>query len=474
MSSRWTDALRHALPLRLGLWYAGLFTVGSIALLVVTYSLLSTTLARRDHEVLEDMLVRYRSEYQRAGLKGLDALVDADESEGRHERLLVRVAGPQPELEHSAHPPSWGAFDLSRLDDPAGQARGWMSIESPDGGVLEVGTARLAGGVVVQVGRSSHVRDELLGNFRAHTIEVAIALVLLALGGGIAIAYGALAPVRDMQATAGTILQTKRYTARVPTRGTRDPLDQLGARINEMLGQIETLVGGMRGALDNVAHDLRTPLTRFRNVAESALTSGRSGAAEEALARAVEEADRVGATLTALMDVSEAEAGTMRLNREHVALDTVVREAMALYEDEADDRRLSLTRTGSPELTLWADRTRLRQVVANLIENAVKYTEPGGGVVIEAVDLGHAIALTVRDTGIGIAPEHLPLVWDRLYRADPARSPRGLGLGLSLVKAIVEAHGGHVSASSAIGGGSVFTVTLPTARPQDPHPLTSS
>jgi signal transduction histidine kinase len=145
---------------------------------------------------------------------------------------------------------------------------------------------------------------------------------------------------------------------------------------------------------------------------------------------------------------------------------------MALHEDEADDRRLSLTWTGSPELTLLADRTRLRQVVANLIENAVKYTEPGGGVVIEAVDLGHAIALTVRDTGIGIAPEHLPLVWDRLYRADPARSPRGLGLGLSLVKAIVEAHGGHVSASSAIGGGSVFTVTLPTARPQDP--LTSS
>ena len=85
MSSRWSDAVRHALPLRLGLWYAGLFTLGSVALLVVTYSLLSATLARRDHEVLNDMLLRYRSEYQRAGLKGLDALMDADEGEGRHD-----------------------------------------------------------------------------------------------------------------------------------------------------------------------------------------------------------------------------------------------------------------------------------------------------------------------------------------------------------------------------------------------------
>ena len=469
MFSRWSDALRHALPLRLGLWYAGLFTLGSVALLAVTYSLLSTTLARRDHEVLEDMLARYRIEYQRGGLNGLRALMDADEGEGLHEQLLVRMGGPQPELERSTHPPSLAAFDLSRLDDPATRKGGWLSIDSPDdSSVLEVGTSQLGNGVFVQVGRSSRVRDELVANFRAHAIEVAIALVLLALGGGVVIAYGALAPVRDMQATASTILRTKRYTARVPTRGTRDPLDQLGERINEMLSQIDALVVGMKGALDNVAHDLRTPLTRLRNVAEEALTTGQSGAAAEALARAVEEADRVAATLTALMDVSEAEAGTMRLNREDVALETIVGEATSLHEDEAEDRGLTLTVNVPPALRAWADRTRMRQVVANLIENAVKYTEPGGRISVEAVDRGGEIALTVRDTGIGIAPEHLPLVWDRLYRADPARSARGLGLGLSLVKAIVEAHGGHVSASSAIGGGSNFTVTLPTARPQGP------
>src|SRR5678816_1142596 len=105
-----------------------------------------------------------------------------DRGEGLHERLLVRLVGPQPELEHSTQPPSLGAFDLSRLDDPAAQSDGWMSIESPDDrSVLEVGTARLGAGVLVQGGRSSRVRDELLGNFRAHTIEVAIALVLLAL-----------------------------------------------------------------------------------------------------------------------------------------------------------------------------------------------------------------------------------------------------------------------------------------------------
>ena len=176
------------------------------------------------------------------------------------------------ELVYFAHPPGWAAFDLSALDDRSRVSSGWTSLVSPvDGSILEVGTEVLHDGVTIQVGRSSHVRDELLAHFRARAMEVGAALVLAAVLGGLLIAYVALAPVRSMEATTQAILETRRFDARVVTRGTRDPLDQLGARINEMLGQIQTLLTGMRGALDNVAHDLRTPLTRFRNVAELAL-----------------------------------------------------------------------------------------------------------------------------------------------------------------------------------------------------------
>jgi signal transduction histidine kinase len=463
MSSRWRDALRHALALRLGLWYAGLFAVSAAALLLATYVLLGRALANQDHDVLASMLTRYASEYQRAGLPGLRRMVELDASEGRHERLLVRVAGRQAELIYFAQPPGWSAFDLSRLDGPEVGADGWATIANPrDRSALEVGTAHLGGGVIVQVGRSSHVRDELLANFRARAFIVGAILAVIAALGAMVIASAALAPVRSMAATASTILQTRRFDARVPVRGTADPLDRLGARINEMLAEIAASLAGMRGALDNVAHDLRTPLTRFRNVAEAALTSGEPAKMHEGLITAVEEADRLGATLTALMDISEAETGTMRLTRTVIPVAQVVEEAASLHQDEAEERGIAIEAAIPTALTVFADHTRLRQVLSNLVENAVKYTAAGGRVTVTASGAGGDATIVVADTGVGIAARDLPLIWDRLYRADPSRSARGLGLGLSLVKAVVDAHGGRVAVSSTPGEGSRFSVTLPT------------
>jgi signal transduction histidine kinase len=136
---------------------------------------------------------------------------------------------------------------------------------------------------------------------------------------------------------------------------------------------------------------------------------------------------------------------------------------MDLYADEAEDKGLALASHVPDGLAVTADRTRLRQVLANLIENAVKYTAAGGRIDIDGAVEAGGVVLTVRDTGMGIAETDLPHVWDRLFRADASRSARGAGLGLSLVKAIVEAHGGRVGVTSRVGQGSAFTVTLPAA-----------
>ena len=159
----------------------------------------------------------------------------------------------------------------------------------------------------------------------------------------------------------------------------------------------------------------------------------------------------------------------MTLHREPLSLAVIVSQAISLHEDEADDRGVALAANVDPSLSLSADRTRLRQVLANLIENAVKYTNPGGRVTIDTAATDDQVVVTVRDTGIGIAAADLPYVWDRLYRADTSRSARGLGLGLSLVKAIVEAHGGRVTASATPGQGSAFSISLPVEpAPQAP------
>jgi signal transduction histidine kinase len=471
MSSRWSEGLRSALTLRLGLWYAGLFAVSAAVLLTFTYLLLGRALAAQDREVLESMLQRYGSAYQRSGLAGLRTLVDADESEGRHERLLVRVTNDKAEIVYFAQPPGWSGFDLTALDDRAARA-GWIEIDNPvDGSSLEVGTRPLPHGLTVQIGRSSRVRDEVLTHFRARAVEVGFVVAIIAIAGGAFVGYLALSPVRALEATTHAILETGRFDARVATRGTRDPFDQLGGSINTMLARIERLVRGMREALDNVAHDLRTPLTRLRNVAESTLDAEDPEALRDGLARTLDEADRVSATLTALMDISEAETGTLRLTPEPLHVAAVVEEALSLHADDAEDRGIAIASRIDPDLMIVADRTRLRQVVANLIENAVKYSDAGGRVDLEAEPsaAGSSVTLTVRDTGAGIAAADLPFVWDRLFRGDTSRSPRGLGLGLSLVKAIVEAHDGQVGVTSVRGQGSAFTVTLP-ARGHGPGP----
>jgi signal transduction histidine kinase len=164
------------------------------------------------------------------------------------------------------------------------------------------------------------------------------------------------------------------------------------------------------------------------------------------------------------MDISEAESGVMQLSLEPVDVGTVLAETVDLYEDVAETRGVRVTATPpDPPMPVLADRPRLRQVLANLVDNAVKYTSSGGEVVLSAKARGSDVALEVRDTGPGIPPDQLPRIWERLYRGDTARHERGLGLGLSLVKAVVRAHGGHADVTSAPGDGSTFTISLPRA-----------
>src|SRR5205814_8014241 len=183
-----------------------------------------------------------------------------------------------------------------------------------------------------------------------------------------------------------------------------------------------------------------------------------------------EESDRVLVMLDTLMDISEAESGTMQLQREPVALAEVVARAVDLYRDVAEAKGVALHAGGlapaaaeatAGDVVVIADRTRLAQVAANLIDNAVKYTPSGGRVDVDVRREEDAAMLRVRDTGPGIPADERSRIFDRLFRGDTSRAERGLGLGLSLVKAVVAAQGGSVNVVSEPGRGSVFSVSLP-------------
>jgi signal transduction histidine kinase len=422
--------------LRLALWYATLFVAGSIAIVFLTYYLTRISLEQRDRQILQSKLGDYIGAYARGGINTLAATVRV-EQQAAPERLFVRVVNRGVEAIVLSSPNGW---------DPT---------------TIETAAVTLADGTLVQVGKSSEAREDLLARFRAALGLVTLLVVVIALSGGWLVTQSAVSPIRSLTAAVRRIIRTGRTDARVPVAGTGDAIDELTALFNVMLDKIEGLVAAMRGALDNVSHDLRTPLTRLRGTAELALASAPDPERyREALALCVEESDRVLVMLNTLMDISEAESGAMQLKREPVPLSEIVARAVELYKDVAESKGV-LLELRTEEVVVNADRTRLEQVAANLIDNAVKYTPAGGRVDVEVTRERDAAVLRVRDTGPGIAPDEIPRIWTRLFRGDASRAERGLGLGLSLVKAIVEAHGGTVAVESHLGQGSTFTVSLP-------------
>jgi signal transduction histidine kinase len=442
------SSVRNAFGLRIAIWYATLFVLGSMTIVVLTYYLAAASLAERDQQIMQAKLGDYAAAYARGGIRSLTATVQAEQAVAP-ERLFVRVVGQGVEAVVLSNPEGWSAESLETM------------------------SAQLGDGTLVQVGKSSEARQDLLRRLRAALWLVTLSIGLVALTGGWLATRSAQYPIRRLTQTVRRIIRTGRPDARVPVehQDSHDAIDELTVLFNAMLDKIEGLVTAMRSALDNVSHDLRTPLTHLRGTAELALAHEEDvHRYREALITCVEECDRVLIMLNALMDISEAESGTMLLRREPVQLQDVVERAVDLYREVADAKGVGLSieagagtvgETSASELVVSADPTRLEQVAANLIDNAVKYT-PTGGLVRTAVRRDGAFAvLEVSDTGPGIPADELPRIWDRLFRGDRSRAERGLGLGLSLVKAIVEAHGGTVAAVSEEGKGATFSVRLP-------------
>jgi signal transduction histidine kinase len=188
--------------------------------------------------------------------------------------------------------------------------------------------------------------------------------------------------------------------------------------------------------------------------------------AQEVLVEALEETDRIETIIRTLMDVAQAEAGLMRLQVEETEIALLVDDVVELYEHIAQEKGIQISNDLNEQLSVMVDPARMRQVFANLLDNAIKYTPSGGQVSISAHRHDHEIELKFRDTGPGISEADLPRIWERLYRADKSRSEHGLGLGLSLVKAIVEAHQGRMGVTSKEGKGAEFKVFLPIIQPR--------
>lgn len=368
-----------------------------------------------------------------------------------------------------------GSLPPGLLDNPGWNETTYKRLDEADGAEHRalVRVFQLPGGFRLLVGRDLEERERLYDIIVAAGRWSLAAVVLLGVAGGFFVTRRVLKRVDAMTETTRTIMDGD-LTGRLPVAGTGDELDRLAVNLNAMLERIEALMRGLKEVSDNIAHDLRTPLTRLHNRCEEALRGSHSEPEyREALESTIEESEGLIRTFDALLMIARAESGQARDNMNEFDAAEVARDVGELYEPLAEQKGLALEVDAPAAVPVRGNRELVGQALANLVDNAIKYAAPGSQangqaapvIVVKAASDSERIVLTVADGGPGIPEPMRDRVVDRFVRLEQSRSVPGSGLGLSLASAVARLHGGELKLADN-GPGLKAVIELPRGGPQ--------
>jgi heavy metal sensor kinase len=349
-----------------------------------------------------------------------------------------------------------------------------IGLAAAGGRYRVLATPSRPGDLSLELGISLAETEATLAAFDRFVAGGAVVFLILAILGGLFLSRQALRPVAE-SIRAARRLDPENLSERLPRTGAGDELDELAGTINRLLDRLAAYHAQITRFTADASHELRGPLGAMRAAVEIALHKPReSEEYRNVLASLGEQCDRLTVLVNGLLLLARADAGEVTIGREMVDLAALAREVAEMFDPLAEEKGIQLiTETASP-VTVTGDPARLRQLVTNLLDNALRFTERGGSVTLRIDRTAEKAQLRVQDSGIGIPAVHLPHLFERFYQADAARSSGGCGLGLSICRWIVKAHGGTIEASNGEPRGAEFTVILPAKSVSSSRPNTSA
>lgn len=457
------------LRFRLMAWNAGVVLLTALGILVgvrqgLRYSLLSEMDGVLRQDINEIGLAV--AEYPLAELSRIQEDLNRKARGHDQDGWFVQILGPDgKELFASENTPS------PRPDPAAFSQR--LPISSDDHRMQQqVLLTRDQRQVIVRVGAQLDFLARDMRRIDQISLFVVVVMLVVAPVGGYLLAGRATRPLADIIYTMAR-LRPDNLQARLQLRQTGDELDQLSQTFNKLLDKIAAYLQQNRDSLANAAHELRTPLAAIRSSIEVCLNEDRSSADyQELLANVIEQCASLELLVNQLLLLAETEADRLKMVGNYVDFHQVLERSVDMFRGVADAKNIELKLQSVPVTYVEGNRHHLRQLLNNLIDNALKFTTEGGrvAVALERDEANQVCHLTVSDTGPGIAADELPHIFERFYRGDKARQrdhvTRGTGLGLCICKAVVQSHGGQLTVKSEPGRGTVFTVRLPLLDPE--------
>ncbi len=456
--------LTGTLAFRLTAWYALIFTLSSLLALSVFYYKISViTLENSDSELMEE-IEEFSSIMADGGVDQVKKYMVV-EVESEEEDVFFRLLSENGRVLAMEGEPSWGHIKPAEnifniLQNSKKYILSTLVLSDYRYKVRTI-YGMIGPAMILQVGLSLEANEKYLSIFRRLLLLLMFPLFLMSTLIGWSLARHSLKGVEEVTQTAIGITKGA-YDKRVRVKNRLYEINRLAKTFNSMLDRIQSLIKGMKEITDNIAHDLRSPLARIRGIAEMTLV-GKSSILdyEKMAANTIEECDNLIDMINTMLDITETESGVLQNNFEKVDLVKLVQDACELFSPLAAEKNIHLTKNFPDALACEGDKRQFQRMVTNILENSIKYTEPGGSVAVSMEADKKFIHIQFVDTGIGISEAGVPKIFDRFYRCDRSRSAAGIGLGLSLAMAIANSYGGDIHVKSVLNQGSSFQIILP-------------